>query len=153
MADTANPNAQPAPTMTDTLKSWMMVFLTVVFVVLYAGVFLGWITADNAVKDLQPIVFVIIGYYFGRLPSQQNENSLKGEINRQATKADAAALAKEKSQQEREALEEKLKNVRAVLTVGDVEPSLTGIELKENGLTKNNPAFGSIETAVKILNS
>lgn len=153
MPDIDNPNVQPAPPMTDTLKSWMMVILTLLFVLLYAGVLVGWIALSDDAKDLQPIIFVIIGYYFGRLPSQQNENSLKGEINRQATKADAATIAKEKSQQEREVLEEKLKNARAVLTSGDVESSLTVNESREKGFTKNYPASGSIETAVRILNS
>ena len=67
------------------------------------------------VSRLEPIIFVIIGYYFGRLPSQQNESTLKDEINRQTQKADAAQHAKEQAQQARESLEEKMKNVRAAL--------------------------------------
>jgi len=62
MPDTDNPNTPQPPPMTDTLKSWTMVLLTLIFVLLYAGVFIGWITTTDAIKDLQPIIFVIIGY-------------------------------------------------------------------------------------------
>ena len=68
------------------------------------------------ITRLEPIIFVIIGYYFGRLPAQQNEKTLKDEIGRQTQKADAAQHAKEQAQQTREALEEKIKNVSAALT-------------------------------------
>ncbi len=154
MLDTDNHNALQPPPMTDTLKSWMMVILTLIFVLLYAGVFIGWITTTDAIKDLQPIIFVIIGYYFGRLPSQQNENSLKEEINRQSTKANAAANAKEKALQEREALEEKIKNVKAALSIGNIEASLTNSESDANkSVVRNGSAFNSIETALKILSS
>jgi hypothetical protein len=42
------------------------------------------------VLRLEPIIFVIIGYYFGRLPGQQNEKTLKQEIGRQTLRAAAA---------------------------------------------------------------
>ena len=154
MPETDNSNI-PQAAMTDTLKSWMMVILTMIFVLLYAGVFVGWITTTDAIKDLQPIIFVIIGYHFGRLPSQQNENSLKEEIKRQATKADAAVNAKEKALQEREALEEKVKNVKtALIYASNADAAAANSKFAENkSIVKDNFAFSSIETAVKILNS
>jgi len=42
------------------------------------------------VLRLEPIIFVIISYYFGRLPAQQNEQTLKEEIGGQTEKADTA---------------------------------------------------------------
>lgn len=60
-------------------------------------------------RRLEPIIFVVIGYYFGRLPARQHETTLKEEIVRLARKADAALHAKEQLQQERKALEEKVK--------------------------------------------
>lgn len=112
-------------TASDALKGWVMVALTLVFVLLYSAALTGWLMPlpdEKMVMRLEPIIFVIVGYYFGRLPAQENERSLKGEINRQTQKADAAQHAKEQSQQSREALEEKLKNVRAALASAPPAP-------------------------------
>ena len=71
---------------TDALKSWIMLFLTIAFVILYALALSGRIKPlpdTSLVARLEPIIFVIIGYYFGRIPGQQNENTLKTEIARQ----------------------------------------------------------------------
>ncbi len=108
----------PGQGMADALKSWTMVVLTFVFVLLYGAALFGWlkpVTDVTMITRLEPIIFVIIGYYFGRLPAQQNEKTLKDEIGRQTQKADAAQHAKEQALQSREALEEKVKNVRAAL--------------------------------------
>src|SRR2546421_6852745 len=111
-----HPTAPPATA--DTLKNWIMVVLTLIFVSLYGAALIGWLKPladEKMVLRLEPIIFVIIGYYFGRLPAQQNEETLKDEIGRQTQKADAAQHAKEQAQQTREALEEKVKNVGAAL--------------------------------------
>src|SRR6267143_3724650 len=103
----------------DALKSWTMVVMTLIFVSLYGAALIGWLKPladEKMVLRLEPIIFVIIGYYFGRLPAQQNEKTLKDEIGRQTQKADAAQHAKEQAQQSREALEEKVKNVGAALS-------------------------------------
>jgi hypothetical protein len=128
--------AQDVPSkqdITNALKSWIMTALTLIFVILYGAALTGWLrplTDETVVTRLEPIIFVIIGYYFGRLPSQQNESTLKDEINRQTQKADAAQHAKEQAQQSRESLEEKMKNARAALA-----PSASGMGLK--GLAEN----------------
>jgi len=106
------------PTTPDALKNWIMVVLTLIFISLYGAALVGWLKPladEKMVMRLEPIIFVIIGYYFGRLPSQQNERTLKQEINRQTQRADASQSAKEQALQANEALEEKLKNVKAAL--------------------------------------
>src|SRR5436190_16424194 len=103
------------------LKNWIMVVLTLVFIALYGAALVGWLKPladDKMVLRLEPIIFVIIGYYFGRLPGQQNERNLKQEINRQTQRADASQSAKEHALQTNEALEEKIKNVKATLHEG-----------------------------------
>ncbi len=103
----------------EAIKNWLMVLLTTGFVVLYGFALLGKLRplADaSMVTRLEPIIFVIIGYYFGRLPGQQNEQTLKEEIGRQTQRADAAQHAKETALQTREALDEKVKNARTALT-------------------------------------
>jgi hypothetical protein len=100
------------------IKGWVMVLLTLVFVALYGAALTGWLRPlpdEKMVARLEPIIFVIIGYYFGRLPAQQTEKTLKDEITRQTQKADASQHAKEQAQQSRETLEEKIKNARAAL--------------------------------------
>src|SRR6266852_2753768 len=112
-----HPTAPPATA--ETLKNWIMVVLTLVFISMYGAALVGWLKPladEKMVLRLEPIIFVIIGYYFGRLPAQQNEKTLKDEISRQTQTADAAQHAKEQAQQSREAVEEKLKNVSAALT-------------------------------------
>jgi hypothetical protein len=119
---------------TEALKSWVMVILTLGFVALYGLALVGKLRplADvSMVSRIEPIILVIIGYYFGRLPSQQNEKTLNEEISRQTQKADAAQHAKENALQTREALEEKLKNINATLEVG-----LRRTELHKNAVTQ-----------------
>ena len=139
---------------TDVIKGWLMILLTVAFVVLYGLALMGKIRplADiSIVSRIEPIIFVIIGYYFGRSPATQNERTLKDEITRQTQKADAAQYAKEQALQSREVFEEKLKNVNIAL-------SRTASNL--SSATKNAAANGqqeelkhSIDTALVILKS
>jgi hypothetical protein len=145
--------------MADALKSWVMVLLTLIFVVLYGAALLGKLkplSDVSMVTRLEPIIFVIIGYYFGRLPAQQNEKTLKDEIGRQTQKADAAQHAKEQAQQSREALEEKMKNVSAALT--SAAPATSAAKFSEDvhkagGPINENGLRYSVGAALRILNS
>ncbi len=115
-------NTTNGKSITEILKDLMMVILTLIFVLLYAAAFTGKLDPlkDNTMLiRLEPVILILIGYYFGRQPSKQNEQSLKEEIARQTQKADAAQYVKEKAQQEREMLEEKIKNVRTTLKTDD----------------------------------
>jgi hypothetical protein len=144
MPDTDNPNTPVAPSMVDSLKSWTMVIITLVFVILYALSIaeVGKLTI-SAVKELQPIVFVIIGYYFGRLPAQQVESALKEQVRGQANNATAARNAERTAEVERGVFEEKIKNTRTILET--VKPG-AGAEGMAKGTTP-------VEAAIKILSS
>ena len=116
---TRNEQAETDNDLPTALRGWVMVVLTLLFVILYASALIGWLKPladEKMIVRLEPVIFVIIGYYFGRLPSQQNENRLRGEIRRQRQRADSALLAKEQAQQGREVLEEKVRNTIAALT-------------------------------------
>lgn len=148
----------PPPPTADALKSWIMVVLTLVFVALYGAALFGWLkplTDDKMVMRLEPIIFAIIGYYFGRLPGQQNERTLKQEINRQTQRSDAAQSAKEQALQSNEALEEKIKNVRAVLS----SESAASATASGAGLSSMRPIAPTeglthvVAAAVRILDS
>jgi hypothetical protein len=140
---------------TDALKSGIMLFLTLAFVILYALALIGKLKPlpdVSLVSRLEPIIFVIIGYYFGRIPGQQNEDTLKSEITRQTQKTDAAQHAKEQALQSREALEEKLKNVNAVLDVPRVESALDADANTPEGSNRTLHALGhSVVTARRVL--
>ena len=115
----------------ETLKDSLMIIITLGFVLLYAAAFTGKfdLLKDNTLLlRLEPIIFILIGYYIGRLPSRRTEKTLKEEITRQTRRADAAQFAKEKAQQERETLEEKIRNARTALK-------------SANGETKSNQAI------------
>ncbi|MGH9947943.1 MAG: hypothetical protein ACRD6X_12185 [Pyrinomonadaceae bacterium] len=139
----------------DALKNWMMVALTLFFVLLYAAALIGWLRplADiSVIARLEPIIFVIIGYYFGRFPSQQNEKTLKDEIDRQTRKADAAQHIKEQAQNEREVIEEKIKNAKVALNNGASAESLespSGFP----GRAKTTSDHTSLEIVRRILDS
>ena len=117
--DKATPTALPEKrNLTDALRNSLMVILMLIFVLLYAAAFTGKLDPlkdSTMLTRLEPIIFVIIGYYFGRLPARQNAQTLKEEITRQTSRADAAQHAKEKAQIECETLEEKIRNARTAL--------------------------------------
>ena len=148
--------AEPTPEdqqATYALKDWVMLTLTLLFVGLYGAALTGWLrplTDERMVTRLEPIIFVIIGYYFGRLPAQENERTLKGEIARQRHRADTAQHAKENAQQTREALEEKLKNTKAALTPAAPAKGLTEAAGATGGA---DPLRSSVSAALNILNS
>ena len=117
MADNGNNNGK-GQSMADGIRSWVMVALTFIFVALYVSALVGWLkplTDDKMLARLEPIIFVIIGYYFGRLPAQQNEKTLKQEIDRQTGKADQSQREKDQAERASSALQEKVKNAKAAL--------------------------------------
>ena len=141
------------------LRNWIMVALTLILALMYWAALMGWLKAmpdERMIARLEPIIFLVIGYYFGRLPSQQNEQTLREEINRQKQKADAAQHAKEHAQQSSEALEEKVKNARAALSAS--APGITPKGLAESlgrsdGPVKEDALRHAVAAALKILNS
>jgi N-acetyl-gamma-glutamylphosphate reductase len=156
---TRDEQAEQGKDLSNTLRGWVMVGLTLLFVLLYASALIGWLKPladEKMIVRLEPIIFVIIGYYFGRLPAQQNEATLQREIHRQTQKADAAQHAKEQAQQTSEALEEKVKNTRAALTASS--PGLTARALAEGhdkaGAPIREEALRhSVAAALSVLNS
>lgn len=135
-----------------------MVVLTLIFVGLYGAALFGWLKPlgdDRMVVRLEPIIFVIIGFYFGRLPGQQNERTLKQEMNRQTQRADAVQSAKEQALQVSEAMEEKIKNVRAALssdTTAGVTSSGSGLAMA-TGIAPEDSLPHVVKAAIRILDS
>lgn len=102
-------------TAVETLRNYAMVGLTLVFVFLYAAAFSGKLDPlkDNSMLlRFEPVIFLLIGFYFGGLPERRSQRTFKEEVARQTQKADAAQYVKEKVQQEREMLEEKIRNAK-----------------------------------------
>jgi len=158
MKTTPPHNTNESSRSADALRNWIMVVLTLIFVGLYGAALVGWLKplADEMmVLRIEPIIFVIIGYYFGRLPGQQNEKTLKDEIGRQTQKAEAAQHVKEQALQTREALEEKLKNINAALNpVGASRAaSLSAEDTGKTSSGRDESLRYSTAAAVRILNS
>ena len=141
------------------LKSWITVALLSIFVLLYAAALFGWVKPLSDLTlllRLEPIIFIIVGYYFGRLLALQIEKTLKAEITRQTQKADAAQHIKEQAQQQREILEEKIRNVEAALRADTID--IMNSIMPQNGghsriLAKNASNRSAIGTALKILDT
>lgn len=136
----------------EAIRGWVMAIVSLGFVVLYGLALLGKIKtiADPAVLGrVEPIVFVIIGYYFGRLPGQQNEQILKHEIGRQTHRADAAQQAMESVLKTREALDEKVKNARTALA----PDAIALVEKTGKALDNTSRERGSVAAAFNILSS
>lgn len=147
----------------DGLNSWMMVLLTLIFVGLYWAALVGWLrplSDITMITRLEPIIFVIIGYYFGRLPAQQNERTFKEEIHRHIKRSDAGQFAKEQAEKDRDVIEERLRNVKVALLTQptpDTEKSRAD-DMSNNGSPGEREASSvarshSVETALKILAS
>lgn len=111
------------------MKDSFFLILALVFIALYAAAFAGKLDPlkDNIMlMRIEPVIFILIGYYFGRHPSRQCEETLQAEITRQHHIAQATQIAKESLQTERDRLEEKIENAR------------TAIEAFENSDAKPN---------------
>lgn len=134
-----------------------MVVLTLVFISLYGAALVGWLKPladEKMVLRLEPIIFVIIGYYFGRLPGQQNEKTLQQEVSRQTQRADASQSAKEQALQSNEAVEEKLKNVKATLASDSAAfVSGSGSHSLRSATVRDEDLRPVVNAALRILNS
>jgi hypothetical protein len=134
-----------------------MVVLTLIFISLYGAALVGWLKPladEKMVLRLEPIIFVIIGYYFGRLPGQQNERTLQQEVSRQTQRADASQSAKEQALQTNEALEEKIKNVRAALaSETSVFATASGSHSLRSATVRDEDLRPVVNAALRILNS
>jgi hypothetical protein len=139
----------------DSLRSWIMVALTGIFVCLYAVALFGWLpplTDVSMIVRLEPIIFVIIGYYFGRLPGEQTEKTLKDEIGRQTEKADQAQQEKEQAQQGKGVLEEKVKNTKAALASAIPGAPTAGFAVNLSGEGDSIPPVTLRQSVIAALN-
>jgi len=108
----------PGVVSVDAAKHWLMVLVSVALVVIYVAALLGWLRplADiTLVARLEPIIFVLIGFYFGQIPVNQDRKFKRRELERAFGKLEATQEAKELVQRERDALAEKIHNARIAL--------------------------------------
>jgi hypothetical protein len=157
------PPAATGQSMQETLRTWVMVILTFLFVAVYFGALLGWIPGSTSKQDpqtlsrIETILFVIIGYYFGRLPVAATEKTLKDEIHRQTGKAENAEQEKTTALQENRGLHEKVKNTRAALSVSipEATPEGLAVNLGRGGSSAAPPDAlrHSVLAAMRVLES
>jgi hypothetical protein len=153
--------ASTGQTMTETTRNWMMAGLTVIFIVLYVGALFGWIPGHATTQDqqtinrIEAIVFVIVGYYFGRLPAQANEATLKQEVSRQSGRAETAEQQKTTALQQQGRLEEKVKNARAALTTvpESAKPEMAPMLGRAAGTTETVAVHPTVMAALRVLDS
>ncbi len=159
MKKTYTKTASRRQNLAEILRSWTLLVLSLLFVLLYAAALFGWLRplADTTLLSrLEPIIFLVFGYYFGRSPSRQSEKIFAAEIRRQKQTAEAAQHSKERAQLRQEIIEEKLKNAKTALR-SDSSEILRSV-LPENGghmrmLANGASNRSAIGTALKILDS
>lgn len=103
--------------MTETLRSWTILFLMLAFVTLYALVLIGIlrpVTDITVITRIEPIVFIVIGFLFGRLPAGCPRQSPENENARHSTRVDTAQDCANKLETGGKGFDEKLASVRAV---------------------------------------
>lgn len=72
----------------DTLRNWLMVFLASVFILSYCAVLLGWLrplSDVGMVYRLEPIIFIIVGYYVGKTAGRRDQGMSRLEITHRKT--------------------------------------------------------------------
>jgi hypothetical protein len=119
--------------MTEKLRSWTMVVLTAVFVFLYAITLLGIISTEGNHVDealllrLEPIVFAIIGYFFGRDPSVQTENRLHSDVRDERRRRVDAEESEKRNLVRAERARRTIEAAQAALGAGEPQVSAKGL--------------------------
>lgn len=124
--------AQNHPMALEGVKGWVMVFLSLVFLLLYVLALFSLIPdlTDGKVKlltHLEAVLFVIIGYYFGRVPGEQNEKTLRGQLSHEKQDAALERQGRATAENETATLRTKLTDVRATLAAGIPEAPKAGL--------------------------
>jgi hypothetical protein len=143
------------------LRDAMMLPLTFIFILLYGLALFGLTpghTDDKVIGHVEPIVTIIIGYYFGRRPSKENEQTLKQQLAERTLRADDATNAKVVAESDRAATAAKLEAVKAALSA--VAPAATPTEPLSKTLGAATPASldasamrSAVVAALKILDA
>lgn len=141
------------------LKNWVTVILMLVFLFLYALALAGILRPMSdvtVITRLEPIMFIVVGYFLASLGTIQRERTLRDEIKRQSIRADSAQQAKQETETEKRTIEEKMRNACTALDSTLVKLGApSNPVLSPYGLIP--PArFGlahDVATAVRILNS
>jgi uncharacterized membrane protein YraQ (UPF0718 family) len=119
----------------DNIKSWIVVILTAIFVACYVAALFGWQATpnDKIITALAPIVAVIIGYFFGRMPSEKIENSLTQQVNQKNQEAQQAQQARNAAEVQRTALDQKVHDAVAALSAGAPQAPVGDLVLTLSG--------------------
>jgi hypothetical protein len=108
--------------MIETIKTLGILIIAIVFVSLYALIVTGMIRPIGDITVLsriEPMVFVVVGYFLSRLQAGHYEQTLKEELRRQTLRAESAQSEKERVEVEKEGIEERMRNVRTALVSTD----------------------------------
>lgn len=143
----------------ENIKTWIVVILTAIFVGCYLAALFGWQAApnDKIVASLGPIVAVIIGYYFGRMPSEKTENSLTQQVNQKNEEAKQARDAQSAAEMRGTALEQKVHDAVAALSGSAPRVPAGELAVTLSGAGAEAPDHAAVRSAtisaLKILQS
>ncbi|MFL6373737.1 MAG: hypothetical protein ACJ73D_03620 [Pyrinomonadaceae bacterium] len=104
------------------LKEICVMILPAVLLFVYMGVSIGWIrpVPDPILLDrIGPLVFLVIGFWVGRLPADKAQQLLREQLNELQSRLDHGDQIKERALREREVAAERIRMVSAILLAGD----------------------------------
>jgi len=142
--DEIAPVSSPINVTKTSFDRWPFVAFALIFISFYAAVLMGWLRpiADmSMLSRLEPIIFVIIGFYFGRSPSVENENVLQEQKANETRRAEIAIKEREDLKKDFEVLSEKLKSAKFLLNEWPFERDKEGPTEREPPDPFGNRAF------------
>jgi len=128
----------------ETAKHWIMIVVSLSFLVLYGAALTGWlrpITTNSLAERLEPIIFILVGFYFGQLPFTYALRSRKRELQRMREKLEETQKSKEQIQSEHDSMAEKISNAKIALDRF----------VAETNTTTNGHASGDSKRSVEIV--
>ena len=139
-------------------KNGAMVLLTIVFVGLYVLGLVGWpsfATNKDVVGPIGPFVAIIIGYYFGRLPGEKNEQSLQQQVNQRTREAEQARAAHQAAQSASDKALAKLDAAKAALSSAAPRSAPHELSATLSGPAGQDAAAlrGAVVSTLKVLES
>lgn len=127
--DDLPPDKAPTDAKKRSFNQWPFVVFALIFISFYASVSVGWLRpiADLSILSrLEPIIFVVIGFYFGRSSSVENENALQQQKAVEIRKADQAIEERDRVKKEYEILSERMKSASFLLNKWPLERTEAG---------------------------
>ena len=128
----------------------LLALFTIILLSLYFAALTGWLRPVSdltMIARLEPFLFLIFGFYLGRIPLRERDRGRRKANEDLLRKLEVALLQKDQANLERVVVEEKIRNARIALQSEVSSPARDDDECGRNASPR------AIATAINILNS